>query len=633
MSKSDLSCAKGRPAGASRRATLARPKECIVNIPHPTASERLASRAGAAPASSPARGFTLIEMLVAIGAVAILTVGIASVFSAIGKTVSGGRRISQLTAQAAQIESVMRQDFARMTRDGFLLIRQQETNSGGPRATPKKVPLSATDTTPRSRRIDEIMFFAKGEFTSSREPVNSTYQATAQAARVYYGHGTRQPDETNPKPPALTDFNTSGAKLGQANTPNQYAGDWTLVRHQCLLVDPRQTKYDMVPVLGLDPANAAHRKLLDDKEGQVALQPAALNIFRALLAIPNVQPLTTTKPPLQDKELMLRTGTRRFSSGLPDTATITLREIRDIVEASRGYPKQITNGPNWYTTIGPDPAGSTFAVDAAQSPPFKETAREQAWMDNAWPTQSDQTRAIPTEMQLGTYGGLAIGVPNGGRIRIEPRPPHLMEVLRSDGNFSSKNDRIASDYRIDQLQLAANGFLKSCSEFIIDWSFGEPDPATGELVWYGLSRFSDLDGDALRDANEPMLTRPYPFRSYNDAPMSPQFTFPFVDASGDLVKGTTADWASAGGDVTVKSFVTPELIYGTVPPPPVNAVAPVMCLNSYFGYLDPTGAEGRPWAWPEFVRVTIKLVDPQDASTEITFQYIFKTPGNGGSKV
>ncbi|MCG3123436.1 MAG: hypothetical protein GIKADHBN_01855 [Phycisphaerales bacterium] len=563
-----------------------------------------------------------MEMLVAIGAVAIITVGVASVFSAIGKTVSGGRRISQLTALSAQIESVMRQDFARMTRDGFLMVRQQLTNTGGASATPLRVPLNAADPNPaRARRIDEILFFAKGEFSSARDPVNPAYEATAQAARIYYGHGTRQRPSGAPAPATLTDFNYSAGRLGQNNTLNQYAGDWTLVRSQCLIVDPRQTKFDLVPVLGLDPANPAHRRRLEDKEGQVALQPASLSIFRHLAVCPKYQPASTAEYPLTNSAIMLRTGTRRHSSGLVDIATDTLREIRDVVQCSRGLPGQVGNGTKWYSTVCPDPAGSVFNSDGASGTVY--TNRAQLWMDSAWPTQSDQTRNPQFEPHFGAYGGIALQVPNGGRIRVEPRPEYLLEVLRREGKFNSGVDLLASDYRIDQLQLSANGFLRNCSEFIIDWSFGEPDPATGELIWYGLSRYADLDGDDVQDTNEPMLTRPYPFRSFNDQAMNPPFTFPFIDSSGNLINATTGDWSASGG----VDRVSPALIYGATAP--TSATANVQCLTSYFGYTDTTGADGRPWAWPEFVRVTVKIVDPQDSTTEQTFQYVFRTPGNG----
>ncbi len=602
--------------------------------PQKSSCEMLAESAGAAPAAGGNRaGFTLMEMLVAIGAVAILTVGIASVFSAIGKTVSGGRRISQLTAQSAQIESVMRQDFARMTRDGFLMIRQQNTNTGGPRAAEKKIALNPADSSPRTRRIDEILFFAKGDFTSTREPVHPAYEARGDSARIYYGHGTRQLETGNPKPPALTDFNTVGGKLGQANTPNAFAGDWCLARHQCVLVDPRQTKYDLQPVFGLDPSNPADAIKLADKEGQVALQPAAVSVFRHLAPIPLSQPPSTAAvSPLQDKTLMLRTGTRRLSSGLTDVATITLREVRDIVEASQNFPRFLSsNGTNWYTTVGPNPTGSTFLVDGKSTGPFPVTTRIQAWMDDAWPTQSDQVRAPAFENMLSVYNGVSLQVPTGGRMRVEPRPAHLLEVLRSDGNFNSKDDRTASDYRIDQLQLASNSFLRACSEFIVDWSLGEPDPGTGEMVWYGLSRFDDIDLNGVKAPNERIVTRPFPFRSLDTSVPMPPFAFPYVNDQGKLVAGTTAAWSSqGGGSVGVTDHVTPELIYGT---PVANALSPVMCLTSYFGFTDTTGTAGRPWVWPEFVRITVKLVDPQDASTEQTFQYVFKTPGNSGGRM
>lgn len=579
------------------------------------------------------RGFTLMEMLVAVGAVAIITVGIAAVFSAIGKTVSGGKRISQLSAQAAQIETMMRKDFARMTRDGFLMIRQQVTNTGGAQAQVRRVSLGPTDTAPpRGRRIDEILFFAKGEFVSSREPAHPSYQATSRVARIYYGHGTRQPVVGTPRPAALTDYNTAAGWLGQPNTPSQYAGAWTLVRHQCLMVDPRQTIYDLQPVFGLDPSNPAHRLKLSDKEGQVALQPAALSVFRHLVGLPQVQPASLAAFPLSNKNLMLRTGTRRMSSGLCDIATTSLREVRDVVTSSRGLPRNI-GSTNWYSTVGPDPAGSVFEVDGSSTPPFNKTFKAQAWMDSAWPTQSDQTRTPAFEPQLAAYGGMQLQVPTGGRMRVEPSPPFLLEVLRREGNFNSGDDLTASDHRVDQLQLAANGFLRSCSEFIVDWSFGEVDPATSELVWYGLSRFSDLNGNGIQDdpALEPMLTRPFPFRAFNDTVMSPPFTFPFVRTDGTAVLGTTAAWAAAGGSVPVKDRVLPELIYGAVYP--AVATAPIQSLTSHFGYEDTTGAQGRPWAWPEFVRVTLRLVDPQDSSTEQTFQFVFKTPGNAAGGV
>lgn len=581
------------------------------------------------------RGFTLLEMLVAIGAVAVLTVGIASVFSTIGKTVSGGRRISQLTALSAQIESVMRQDFARMSRDGFLMIRQQLTNTGGPRGGPRRVSLNAVDPNPaRTRRIDEILFFAKGEFTSSREPASANYRAVGQAARIYYGHGTRRPDTATPAPPALVDYNNGSGRLGQANTPNLYAGDWTLVRHQAVLVDPTQTNRELTPALGLNPANPADRQRMQDQEGQIALQPASLSVFRHLAPLyQSPLPPTITKPPLNDNTKVLRTGTRRQSSGLVDVITQTLPEIRDVVECSRQLPSAITNTASWYNTVSPDPANSRMVLDGNVNTSYPLLTRMQAWMDDAWPAPSDAFRAN-FEALLTSYNGVAVQVPTGGRIRVEPRPVYLMEALRGDPNFQSTQNVYAADYRIDQLQLANNAFIRSCSEFIVEWSLGEVDPATSQTVWYGLNRFEDRNGNGARDpGTDPLLARPFPYRVAVDAAMPP-FTFPYVTRDGKLIRGKTTDWAADdGANQSVHDRVTPQLIYGVNYPANVAAADTALLLTSYFGYTDPTGSGSRPWAWPEMVRITLRVVDPQDQTTEQTFQYIFKTPGNGVGKM
>jgi len=119
----------------------------------------------------PPLGFTLIELIVAIGAVAILAVGIASIFGAVGKTVAGGRRVSNLNEFASLIERQMRTDFQAMTRDGVLLIRHEEANEGN------AVLLHPDDIAPRVRRTDQIIFFRHGEFSTTRAPVVPGFNA------------------------------------------------------------------------------------------------------------------------------------------------------------------------------------------------------------------------------------------------------------------------------------------------------------------------------------------------------------------------------------------------------------------------------------------------------------------------
>ena len=93
------------------------------------------TRSGRISASSLTRaagsGFTLMEMLVAVAAVAVVSVGLAAIFDSVGKTVSGGKRVSLLNTYAGLMESRLRRDFDHMTREGFLTIRQQWVQGPG----------------------------------------------------------------------------------------------------------------------------------------------------------------------------------------------------------------------------------------------------------------------------------------------------------------------------------------------------------------------------------------------------------------------------------------------------------------------------------------------------------------------
>ena len=50
------------------------------------------------------KGFTLVEVLIAVGAVSLIAIGLARVFSATGETVRAGRRLSNLNEYASLIE-------------------------------------------------------------------------------------------------------------------------------------------------------------------------------------------------------------------------------------------------------------------------------------------------------------------------------------------------------------------------------------------------------------------------------------------------------------------------------------------------------------------------------------------------
>ncbi len=544
--------------------------------------------------------FTLLEVLVAVGAVALLTVGIAAIFSAIGKTVSGGRRVSVKVGMSAMIEQRLREDFSHITREGFMLVRQQvlDVDANGSITNQDVVELSSTDPTPRARRVDEILFFDRGTFHSSRLPLSDELVVTSNAARIYIGHGQRQSERSNDpntldayRVPKLNDRNgTAGYKLGErvAGNPNRYASDWMLLRHQLLLVPPESADSSRVtrPFLTIaDPTTPASRLLLRDKSGQVGGQPAIGGIFRCSNLFPFEMPNNEYLRPLPSPLA------HYYSSGLVDIASMDLGEVRPwvmtIVEAPSAFLPN-NNGSN-YIPIGQTPLGLGPRLDVTHE-----------WMDNALPTESDP---MPQVTPRGD------DVP-GSRMRYEPLPPDL---LGASSTGDVMQDALA---RADQMMLTSSNFVPRCSEFIVEWSFGDVDQG-GNIVWHGLDRVGDVNGDGVAAANE-FVARPYP----------------------PLTTAGEAVYHVVRGDNGVGYITTDRLIYGFTARDYTDASGSHTAeprasriLTSHFGWVD-TQVPGDPlakappaWAWPKLVRITLSYVpDVKKPNVEETLQFVLEVP-------
>lgn len=172
-----------------------------------------------------ARGFTLVELIVAIGATGLLVIGIGQVFSSVNRLVTTGASVSEVDQLARSIERQLRSDFASLSNlraeDTFMAIRSRKIgdvdNDGFLDPTERAIYLTLddrefdtragiapyarnSDGTPISRavtrRLDEIIFLTAagtgGEFVSQQVPANgSQTPVRALAARLYYGHGLR----------------------------------------------------------------------------------------------------------------------------------------------------------------------------------------------------------------------------------------------------------------------------------------------------------------------------------------------------------------------------------------------------------------------------------------------------------
>ncbi|MEZ6242929.1 MAG: type II secretion system protein [Phycisphaerales bacterium] len=555
--------------------------------------------------------FTLMEMLVVIAIVALVAAGMAAIFASVGDTVAAGKRVSALNRYANLLESVMREDFARMTRDGFLVIRNEKAVNGNPVPLYPGQPQSEW----RVRRIDEIMFFMRGDFVSARRALSPGYNAVGNEAEIWYGHGQRRPEDLvmTQAPSYLYpwpgDKNmVPDARLGWpavtagAENPNLYASDWTLLRHQTVLTPPAagESRVPRDPVFDIDPATLNGRRRLRDHAWQVGLQPAAQSVYHARLddvfelgglggggggggglGRPNVG------YPLMRPNALVRQGDHgvwpRYSSGLVDVCTESLADVRSIA-TSAGLPP--ATAPNDYFT-------STGQFDTTN---VASRANARLWMLDALPAE------------YGAPGNTRY------RMRYEPTPPLLSIPESLILGAGSTAARVRAYREADQEALTDSVFIPRCTEFIVEWSFGSTytnpaDPRFGQLQWFGLDRAEvDTNGDGV------------------------------VNAASDL--RVTDDFGRAvTGDVihdTAEQNRIAELVLGRVGGGG-GFGGPLVNLNvaeAAFGYYDPgtnlndTSDDGT-WPWPKLVRITMSFTDPRDPTYEARTQFVVEIPGGG----
>lgn len=632
--------------------------------------------------------FSLVEIIVAVGAFAIVAVAISSIFGSVGDTISAGRRQSRLNSYAAQIERVMRADFERMTRDGFMVIRHEyaireeggntdSDNDGYPDRL--DIPAFPGDQHPRPRRVDQIMFFERGTFTSARSEVQPGFTPESSEARVWYGHGQRKPKAADLDPTHLwyseprLDDDMQGRELGSDSNghaawdrlgfdagpgyvnPNEYAQDWTLLRHVTLLVPVSDMGGQPLPDFGNDglfglkvnrATTGGDRAWVADSEFQVALQPAVSGIFwtpqkivradsqagnptkpgyvAALDStvsgwVPRVVDVANSEPAAPDEALEARTA-----SGLVDVATTSLREIETIVT---GVDHSVLNmAPNGKVTSLSDLESQAKRKGFPYSVAVK--AEPGAWMIDSLPGAplggwyGDLTKS-------GTGQGLGLGEGDRttARVRYEPTPPDLNAGVV--GSSDSDLKRLKGVYKqADQELLTRWAFVPRCTEFIVEWSYGwvygpssefpknagtvynvpVTDPRYRQLVWFGHERRTmDTNGDGVIDRNDELTTRQY---------------FPRTTGPADAIDSNPGDDPKRN---LITGHGTGQVIGPTPPQKPETYV---------FGYYLPSVPAGtlgaltqfQEWPWPKLIRVTMTIADPGDPSIETTVQAVFEVP-------
>jgi hypothetical protein len=621
-------------------------------------------------------GFTLIEALIAVGAMAILGVLIATVFDTTGQTIAQGKRVSAFNQRASVMYSQLKADIDKMTRDGCLVIRHEMLE-------PK-----TTNESGDGDRIDEmVMFVDNADMTSSREPLADGVVARSQTARVYYGHGKTM-DASGGKSYATP--RVDDIPLPTALRLGSLASDRTVLRHTTLLMPtPSSTqKGPSANVLGLPPSDPKLR----DSRTQVSLMPAAVSVFRVLNALyPQNSALEPTlRPTNEDRP--------QFASGLVDIATQRLSEIRQIILTSSVFPNQVNantffdvlqnNNTNQQANAGVDGLFQLVA-DPTSNTVFDDPdvmARMQAWMDELLPAFSHTDQAQDRT-----------------RIRYEREP------LNFKGTLDVSDAVLAATRRTDQLALSSSIFAPACKELIIEWSLGQfypedvqPEYLKGQMIWYGMLR--EENGLVMAVPYDPTqqlktkspVTSPSPEEVYT-------FYQPYTQIDGTKIDGVNRSKIVGGNAVIISGVPAKGANYvkyaqpypnfpnaGQPAPAPrnidtvvrrkalrsdlihrdassANAGLDEFQLTSYFGYVDPTfypdlaplstkknpdygsfpsiepnffNAQGDgklesgedsltptiEWPWPKFIRVTATLVDPIDPTFEQTYQWVFETP-------
>lgn len=582
-------------------------------------------------------GFTLLETLIVVGLVALLSVGIASIFNTVGETITRGKRVSELNRTAAQIERIMRRDFEQMTRDGFLVIRNEYAHDG------ERIPLfdpsrSDRPLQERPRRIDEIMFFARsttGEFQTARRAMSPDMIARSSEARIYYGHGLRQiPPATSVNNatsrndpyyrPVLYDPNynpDAGFGVSTVGNPNQYASDWALLRSVAVLVQPSRDPLSEIPedmagfvaAAGLDPA------LIRDNDVQIAMQPAAKSIFRKLARqAPRV-------PGILGESTGYRVDARQtppwLTSGVVDIVTTDLSEVRAVVNHFDVFPDDFRPRSQSFDEL------------------FNPLAVSDRFLMHAW-----MREGLPGNPRAEGRGSV-----DRTRMRFEYEPP-LLTITDSDLQLSSgnpKHQELERAYRqADQEMLPASVFVAGCSEFIVEWTYGLVDddpgsPTYGQLIWYGLPRYADIDGDGGFSTGDRIIAEP--FRGVNAGLVLPRLlnTGEFSDywnppgrqwfyPSRQLIN---AGLPAANMDDRRGSGATEVSCFGFIDPGPITATDDPddqsWNFDSFNGEPIDNPSDDRPWLWPSMIRITMTLTARDDPTSEHTYQAIFAVPEGG----
>ncbi|MBA4039105.1 MAG: hypothetical protein C0468_02030 [Planctomyces sp.] len=539
-----------------------------------------------------AGGFTLVESLVAVGAVAVVAVVVARVSGVVGRTVALGRQSSDFLSASVAIERALRADVSAMTRDGFLLVRHED--QFGPR--------------------DEMVFFATGQFRSRRGAGPTGLVPEAGAARIYWGHGLRaEPLDPAGYGPLRPDQAAALRPVSDAGSVNADPSNWLLVRHVTLLAPPAEAPRLALDLsaTGTEPRTVLETALPNatDRNNQIAGQVAAPDIFRDLAAAAAVQGNSTLRAEVS--------GAPRFESGMVDIASVSLGHVRAVLLEYAGAGPFAPRGQVRLATPG-EP------TDLAS---VNGTARR---MIQALPADSDTGQRLRAEPVAPNPLGLGWGVPRTAARLTD-------QQMLASGVIAAGVTAFDIEWSFGEFRTPVPGSATQSPELI--WysdADGPPVPSLYDFQNAPATRFFPErrrpDGTIERDQDQAIGT-PLAGVIQSAVHFQPAGAFGqgLYSCFGYVDNGYPV---FAGPDPNIGTSFDEDVLIDNGASSSTGVTAGAAGVFDALRDRDVRARAPRPAAeWPRLLRVSVTVRDAVDPAVTRTFQYVIEVPGEGIPRV
>ncbi len=615
-----------------------------------------------------ARGFTLVELMVAVALVLVLIIGINEVFRVTSDTIGVGQSLSSALRDQRAVRTTFESDFGNVAQDApALVIRNQAVAAFRSRdeqlgnvdpANPLRVDLNAdgnatgpgeqiSPATPgdRVRRVDSVTFFVRKPLRrqtgnldpSSGLPTDLLGTSTTAEAMVTYGHLRLPNNRAIPSyyDPGQADLDNPG---GNRNDNNKFASQFVLGRQQMLLVpyipmaNDDETAWRPVQAsspgpLNLSPLSMATRSLANNN-GNVASP--------AIVSVGNVPALGRQARPFDS---LVDVATSEPSSTSDDLYVRTPLTLTSFAQRLAQYERDVAATGGAF--------GSTYAATANSGLWFLPAASNTYTTALARETLVFRAQANPfgTRSYSGTNNTLSTTLAQTSPIFLSRCTSFIVEFA---GDFISQDNR-------QIVGVANNPSFGAGYDGVPD---GEIDyvvyKGTRRIRWYGLPRYTNSgDVDAIATGSgyvgPRVRGRPGPGFPSGSAPNGNSFTslntnqIPDVVPLSDVLTAiansasrTTAPFEKVimtnrteqgpgeyfydldgrnNGVVTSANFLPPQTNYADT----ITNAFTLQRANYITAF---TGGRG-----PKLLRITLTLEDPTSRSnTAQTYEYIFTLP-------